>query len=54
MKYITAPNILHNKNDISINIFSEKGIINSHMLQYMAWCMDLPGCEKWYKVCLGA
>jgi len=54
MKYITASNILHNKNDISINIFSETGIINSHMLQYMAWRMDLPGCKKWCKVGLSA
>jgi hypothetical protein len=34
MKYITASNILHNKNDISINIFSEKGIIKSYATVY--------------------
>lgn len=36
MKYMTASNILQNKNGESINIFSEIVIINSHILQYMA------------------
>jgi len=35
MKYITASNILHNKNNISINIFSEKELLT--VICYSIW-----------------